>query len=84
MYDRRNRHKTDLKAHIIFVTKYRKKLLVGDVHSGRMDILLPVSVTRLLKRLRIISATRDEKQKCYFLHLLQFIPAAMKLLGFLV
>ena len=30
-YNSKNRHKYYLKAHLIFVCKYRKSLLVGDI-----------------------------------------------------
>lgn len=37
-----NRRKFDLKAHLVFVTKYRKRLL-----SGAVDETLKISITRI-------------------------------------
>ena len=50
-YKSKNRHKYDLKYHIIFVCKYRKDLLVGDIvdHTKQLSFEAANSIGCIIK-----------------------------------
>lgn len=43
MYQRKNHYKGCLKVHLIFVTKYRKKIINNDIRSSIKDIFFKIS-----------------------------------------
>lgn len=48
-YDTRNRRKFSLRVHLIFVTKYRKLLLTGDVKDSLMRVIRDICNKRQWK-----------------------------------
>ena len=45
-YDRRNRRKYSLKVHIVIVTKYRKKLLIGGIADDAKQKIYDIANAR--------------------------------------
>ncbi len=51
-YNRHNRQKYSLKVHIVLVTKYRKKLLIGSITDYVKQKILDIANNRATKLLQ--------------------------------
>ena len=62
-YNRHNRRKYSLKAHIVLVTKYRKQLLIGSIVEDVKQKILDIADTRGYE----IIAIETDKDHIHFL-----------------
>ena len=62
-YNRHNRQKHSLKVHIVLVTKYRKKLLIGSIADDVKQKILHIANTRGYE----IIAIETDKDHIHFL-----------------
>ena len=62
-YNRHNRQKHSLKVHIVLVTKYRKKLLIGSIADDVKQKILHIANTRGYE----IIAIETDKNHIHFL-----------------
>ena len=62
-YNRHNRQKHSLKVHIVLVTKYRKKLLIGSIADDVKQKILHIANTRGYQ----IIAIKTDKDHIHFL-----------------